>query len=73
MTVCIWKNKANLSLDILISIALYYNTRGSLIKVGTDVRQTSTEPRVGKIFQRKPKTWAKTAPKPNQVNVNEVT
>ena len=29
MTVCIWKNKANLSLDILISIALYYNTRGT--------------------------------------------
>ena len=29
MSVCIWKNKANLSLDILISIALYYNTRGT--------------------------------------------
>ena len=29
MIVCIWKNKANLSLDILISIALYYNTRGT--------------------------------------------
>ena len=29
MTVCIWKNKANLSLDILISIVLYYNTRGT--------------------------------------------
>ena len=40
MTACIWENKANLSLDILISIALYYNTRGdSLIKVGTDVQQ----------------------------------
>ena len=42
------------------------------MKVGTDVRQVQNL-RWAKFFKKTPKTWAKNAPKPNHMNVNEVT